>query len=83
MRDQRTYRYKVHSEPVYPVLAEWIRDNCGNASELARRIGLHRTTITDLLTGKKIPTKDTIDLILKETGLTYEECFGGVRNVQQ
>ena len=60
---------------IYPNLEHWIWRNCNSVSDFARRIGVSSTTIIDLMKGTRGTTKYIIDLILKETGMTYEKCF--------
>lgn len=60
---------------VYPVLANWIAENCGNQIVFADLIGVHITTVSKFLLGKSSINMKTIDKILKATGMTYEECF--------
>ena len=60
---------------IYPNLETWIWMNCKSVSDFAGRIGVaHKTEIT-LMKGERGTTKYVIDLILKETGMTYEKCF--------
>ena len=54
----------------YVGLRLWMLENRVTLKELNRRIGV-RTSITQ----DNNPRMDTINKILKETGLTYEECF--------
>lgn len=74
-------RYSIKRGRIFPNLERWIKSNCGNYSEFARRIGLHRATVSAIMNGSANPRWDTILAILDETGMTFEECFGGVRNV--
>lgn len=75
--------HTIQKGRVFPNLERWIKENCGNYSEFARRTGMHRCTISSLLRGKTNPTWDIILTNLDETGMTFEEAFGGVRHVQQ
>ena len=68
---------------VYPRLEKWIELHYSNYSELARVLGIHRSTLYDIMDGKSDPKKSLIDAILYETGMSYEECFGGKKHVQQ
>ena len=49
--------------------------NCKSISDFAGRIGVAHKTVTTLMKGERGTTKYVIDLILKETGMTYEKCF--------
>ena len=55
---------------IYPNLEKWIWMNCKSISDFAGRIG-----VITLMKGERGTTKYVIDLILKETGMTYEKCF--------
>ena len=44
-------------------------------SDFAGRIGVAHKTVITLMKGERGTTKYVIDLILKETGMTYEKCF--------
>ena len=70
---------------IYPGLRNWMNANQVSRAELVRRMGqvTWATTVATmghLMRGKYEPTKGTIDGILKVTGLSYEECFGGAEN---
>ena len=60
---------------IYPNLEHWIWRNCRTVSAFAGRLGVSPTTITRFMKGDGETTKYVIDLILKETGMTYEKCF--------
>lgn len=60
---------------IYPNLETWIWMNCKSISDFARRIGVAHKTVITLMKGERGTTKYVIDLILKETGMTYEKCF--------
>lgn len=70
---------------IYPGLREWMNDNKVGRSEMLRRMGKaawprHVSKLSGILRGHHDPSKATIDSILKVTGMTYEECFGGAEN---
>lgn len=60
---------------IYPNLETWIWRNCKSISDFAGRIGVAHKTVIRLMKGEGGTTKYVIDLILKETGMTYEKCF--------
>ena len=66
---------KVAGWSIYPNLEKWIWMNCKSISDFAGRIGVAHKTVITLMKGERGTTKYVIDLILKETGMTYEKCF--------
>ena len=58
---------------IYPNLETWIWRNCKSISDFAGRIGVAHKTVITLMKGERGTTKYVIDLILKETGMTYEK----------
>ena len=60
---------------IYPNLETWIWMHCKLISDFAERIGVAHKTVIRLMKGEGGTTKYVIDLILKETGMTYEKCF--------
>ena len=63
-------------QSVYPNLEHWvIRHLDGNWTELARRAGVRPSSMYRIAIGVVNPHKESIDKILKATGLTYEEAF--------
>ena len=60
---------------IYPNLEHWIWKHCKSVNDFAGRIGVAHVTVFALMRGEGGTTKYTIDLILKETGMTYEKCF--------
>lgn len=70
---------------IYPGLREWMNDNKVGRTELAQRMSnvawpCAVSTLSGILRGHHVPSKTTVDSILKATGMTYEECFGGAKN---
>lgn len=61
---------------VYPAISNYLKCNRISALQFASRTGIAYTTLHHTLTGKTSPNKRVIDIILSETGLTYEEAFG-------
>lgn len=57
----------------YTGLRKWMLDNRVTFTMLGELCG--RPRLYGSIVGKTEPRKDTIDAILKVTGLTYEECF--------
>lgn len=72
---KRSAGRKDSGKCVYPVLANWIAENCITQAAFADLIGVHFTNVSKFLLGKSNINKVTIDKILKATGMTYEECF--------
>ena len=63
----------------YPHIMRWIMRNECTQSELAKRCGIHVVQLNSYMTGRRTPSKDSIDKILRATGMTYEEAFGDPR----
>lgn len=59
----------------YPALSEWLQDNELSRFAFGKMCGVSTCCIGNILNGKRDPSKDTIDAILKVTGLPYEEAF--------
>lgn len=59
----------------YPVIETYIIKHNLSLREFARRCGIPSSTMCRMLKGDTEPVKCTIDKILLETGLSYEECF--------
>lgn len=59
----------------YPVIESYIIKHNFSLREFARRCGIPSSSMCRLLKGDTDPNKSTIDKILLETGLNYEECF--------
>lgn len=57
----------------YVGLRKWMLKNRVSMTKLGQLCGM--TKINKSLTGDFEPRKNTIDAILRVTGLTYEECF--------
>jgi hypothetical protein len=65
---------------VYKGLRDWMNENRVNLSEMLRRANIPKnrhSSVAGALRGETQPKKDLIDTILKTTGLTYEQAFGG------
>ena len=62
---------------IYPNPEKWIWMNCKSISDFAGRIGVAHKTVITLMKGERGTTKYVIDLILKETGMTYANLFEG------
>lgn len=60
---------------VYPAILKWFQENELNYCSFGRMCGLSNVAVNDILTGNRSPRKDSIDAILKATGMTYEEAF--------
>ena len=66
-----------HKKYIYPNIERWIDLNChGSISLFAETCGLTVSTVARWMSGGTArPRKDSIDLILERTGMTYEEAF--------
>ncbi len=69
---------------IYPGLRTWMNLNEVSVSELISRAGYTPSGVTyrrfaDFLRGVHGAKKYTVDDILRATGLTYEQCFGGAK----
>ncbi len=67
-----------HPEPpkcIYEGLKDWIIERRLSVAQFARLIDRPENGVRLALKGDVNPRKDTIDLILNITGLTYEQCF--------
>ena len=74
------YHKATEHSCIYPNLRRWMNENRVNRYELLERMGYVADgrsyyNIRDILTGRVLPKKDKIDLLIKVTGLTYEELF--------
>lgn len=70
----------TEKQVVYPNLRRWLNENKVGKREFARRMGNvpggnEIGNLASWFCGKAYPSKKTIDLMLKITGLTYEELF--------
>ena len=59
----------------YPSIEKYMTDHKLSLREFARQCDMSNSTMCRLLKGDTEPSKSTIDKILLETGLSYEECF--------
>lgn len=67
---------------IYPYIEKWMQVNNVSIAELNRRMfGNNNPHMFMILHGKIMPNKVTIDKILAETGLTYEEAFRTAEDV--
>lgn len=60
---------------IYPNLAKWLNENRYSCSGFAKKVGVCPSTIYKTLRGNDGLRKETIDKILKETGMSYEKAF--------
>lgn len=74
--------FKSYTEDkcVYPNWRKWLNDNKVSRKEFAAMMGLapcarNITRLSAYMLGKTYPQKETIDMLLRTTGLTYEEFF--------
>lgn len=68
-------QYRSNKKSIYPALSIWMFSNGISAKSFAGLVGVSYSTILKILDGVQTPGKDTIDEILKATGLKYEEAF--------
>lgn len=68
-------RYRSNRKSIYPALSIWMFSNGISANSFAGLVGVSYSTMLKILDGVQTPGKDTIDKILKATGLKYEEAF--------
>lgn len=59
----------------YPVIETYMIKHDLSLRKFANRCGVPSSTMCRMLKGDTEPSKSTIDKILLETGLSYEECF--------
>lgn len=59
----------------YPVIETYMIKHNLSLRDFAKRCGIPSSTMCRMLKGDTEPSKSTIDKILVETGLNYEECF--------
>lgn len=65
---------------IYPNLRAWMNENKVSRNEFVRRMGytadaLNITRLSRIMKGEQHPRKYFIDLMLKVTGMPYEEMF--------
>lgn len=65
----------VKKQYVYPNIAKWMIENNLNQIHFAKALGCSTNTVSSWLTGKKNPSYRFINLVLSETGMTFEEAF--------
>lgn len=63
----------------FPNIVRWLIGHGCSQKELAERIDIHYTQLNGYLCGRRVPSIDNIDKILRVTGMTYEEAFGDPR----
>lgn len=66
---------KASTSCIYPNISKWMRDNNFSFTNMSYATNIEYKMLRSFLIGEKIGRKDTIDKILKITGLTYEEAF--------
>ena len=72
--------YRYNNTCIYPVLRKWMNDNKCCLAELLRRMGLtthpgNYDRLVRILSGRSELKKSDIDILLRVTGMTYEELF--------
>lgn len=65
----------VKKQYVYPNIAKWMIENKLNQRHFAKKLKCSQVSVSSWLTGKKNPSYRFINLVLSETGMTFEEAF--------
>lgn len=60
---------------VYPNIAKWMIENKLNQRHFEKKLKCSQKTVSSWLTGRNDPSYRFISLVLKETGMTFEEAF--------
>lgn len=60
---------------IYPNVVKWCNENNCTAAHLAEKCGITSHYLSGIMGGKRNPSKNVIDKMLKATGVTYEEFF--------
>lgn len=68
---------------IYPNLETWIFINCTSVSDFARKAGVSKYAVLNLMEGRGGTTKYVIDQILKKTGMTYETAFRQIEKTEK
>lgn len=71
------YRSYKSKKIVYSGLENWMQENAISIRKMTELSGMNYVALYYILIGKNDPNKKSIDRILKATGLTYEQAFGG------
>lgn len=61
----------------YPAIEKHMIDHNLRLREFTRRCNISSSAMCRMLKGNTEPSKNTIDKILLETWMSYEECFKG------
>lgn len=78
LKEDHSQTYAVQ-KCIFPNIANWMRENdTVTIGGLADKLGISRQIVSWTLTGERDPKKKTIDAILRETGMTYEQAFSRV-----
>lgn len=65
----------VKKQYVYPNIAKWMIENNLNQSYFAKKLGCSQNAVSSWLIGRNNPSYRFINLVLSETGMTFEEAF--------
>ena len=65
----------LYDRIIYAGLKRYMEENEMAVKELAEKTGISNQNVGLILAGKHDPSKQSIDAILRATGLTYEEAF--------
>ena len=74
------YRGYRNTEIKYKGIEKYLNEHELSTRRFADFVDMNYVALYYILTGKHEPSKKSIDRILKATGLTYEEAFGGIEN---
>ena len=73
-------RTRARRKCVYPGLDRWLHENSYSIASLGRALALHNITIYKYMNGEREIKIGAIRDILRLTGMTFEEAFGGVQD---
>lgn len=65
----------VKKQYVYPNIAKWMIENNLNQSYFAKKLECSQNAVSSWLIGRRNPSYRFISIVLKETGMTFEEAF--------
>lgn len=64
-----------HRSGIYPNLGNWMSENKIGLDRFSKAVGISYQGLRNFLNGKSNPKLETIQNILKVTGMTYEQAF--------
>jgi transcriptional regulator with XRE-family HTH domain len=78
--NQTPSRTRARRKCVYSGLDRWLHENSCSITRLGKSIGVYNVTIAKYMNGEREIKIGAIRDILRLTGMTFEEAFGGVRD---